>query len=238
MYDLFMRFNFSFLMVFLVFVSAFSKEIHFSSCYKGYYFFIPVIKNCISYDEIDGRGRFTTHVNTIGFLKLFKDIKYVGLSISKKDISKKFFFSQKEKDFSVEYWYEFLEGKILTKKTVKKNGKIKRITKVVDNKENYLDPFTASVVMFKSLKNKNQGFLKIFFNGKKYKIPYRISSQERLRLNGKYYSCYVIEIKPKIKGEGLIKTKGKWIVWAEKTTGFPVKVKAVFDKGIIYLNKE
>ncbi len=226
------------LLLFVLYVvQAFSKEIHFSTCYKGYYFFIPVIKNCISYDEIDGKGKFTTNVKTIGILKAFKDIKYTGIALSKNNFSERFFFIQRERDFSVEYWYEFRENLIFSNKTVKKGGNIKRFSKVIDNKDRYLDPFTASVLLFKNFKTRKEGFMKIFFNGKKYKIPYRLSGKEIIKAGKRQYRCYVVLVEPDLKGEGLLKIKGQWKLWIDEKTGFPVKVKAVFDKGIIYLKK-
>ncbi|NPA52615.1 MAG: DUF3108 domain-containing protein [Aquificae bacterium] len=229
--------NYVLLSLFLFYIGAFGKDITFSSCYKGYYFFIPVIKNCISYVEKEGEGRFTATVETIGILKAFKDIKYRGFALSINDKSKKFFFVQREKDFSVEYWYEFKDALILTKKSIKRGSVIRRFSKVVPNEEGYLDPFTATVLLFKTFRYEKEGFLSIFFDGEKYKIPYKFSKREEIRVGSKSYRCYVLVLEPRLQGEGLIKTKGKWKIWVDERTGFPVKIRAVFDKGVIVLNK-
>ncbi len=221
----------------LFFNLAFGESIIFKGCFKGYYFFIPIIENCITYIEDGNTGKFLTDVHTIGIAKVFKDLKYTGIALSEKDKSKKFFFKQKEKNLTVEYWYEFNRDKILTKKTVRKGSVIKRKQSIVPNEEGYLDPFIASVVLFKTFDKKPTGYLKIFFDGKKYKIPYKVSGKDTIKLSGKRYRCYVVELKPEVKGEGLLKTKGKWKVWIDEKTHFPVKVKAVFDKGIIYLKR-
>ncbi len=225
---------------FLVLISSFpvfSKGFMYRACYKGYFFFIPVIKNCIEYTENEKTGFFKTDVETVGILKIFKNVHYTGISVMENQNSKRFEFIQKEKNLKVFYRYIFYKGYVKTEKRKKEGKKVFIDKKVVPLDSKYQDVFTASVQMFKSLKKTKKGKIFVFYDNKTYSIPYKREKEEIIKIGRKKYSVYRVILKPRIKGEGLIKTKGNWILWIDKHTGFPVKVKAVFDKGIMYLKR-
>jgi len=216
---------------------SFSKGLEYKACYRGYYFFIPVIENCIQYSENGNDALFKTTVKTIGVLRLLKNVEYRGFSVMKSQRSEKFEFYQKEKNLEVVYRYVFHKGFVETEKRKKNRNKVFIDKKRIYLDEKYQDVFTASVSMFKNFKNKKKGKMFIFYDGKTYTIPYYLKDEDRIKVGKVEYNSYRVILKPNIRGEGLLKTRGKWIVWIDKRTGFPIKVKAVFDKGIIYLKR-
>ncbi len=210
----------------------------FKGCYKGYYLFFPIIQNCITYSEDKDLMKFETTVETLGIAKAFRKLYYTGESLIL-DKSPLFFnFIQNEKNLKVVQTYFFKNNKIIFFKKREFKGKEDIILRSL-NKDGYTDPFSASLMLYSSVPKVKKGKILVFYDGKKYKIPFKLVKEEKVKIGSKKYETYLVEIEPNVKSEGLLKTKGKWYIWIDKNMKFPVKIKASFLAGTInlYLQK-
>ncbi len=212
----------------------------FKGCYKGYYLFFPIIENCIVYSEEENSIHFYTTVETLGIAKAFRKLHYEGESFLLREKRNPIFFNfiQNEKNLKVVQTYFFNNNNIIFYKKRNFKGKESIILKNVIQ-DSYFDPFSASLILYNSIPDIKRGYIFVFYDGKKYKIPFKLIKEEKIKINSKKYDTYVVEIKPNIKSEGLLKTKGKWYIWIDKKMKFPVKIKASFLAGTInlYLQK-
>jgi hypothetical protein len=232
-----MKFLTVFLILVLSFGNSFSKD--FKGCYKGYYLFFPIIKNCIEYSDQKNFIQFNATVETLGIAKTFRKIHYYGESFVPKDNQNFSYFNfiQIEKNLKVIQTYFFNKNNIIFYKRRNFKGEENIIIKNV-LKEKYIDPFLASLLLYNSVPEKKEGKLLIFYDSKKYKVPFKVIKEEKIKVNSKRYNTYLVEVKPNIKSEGILKTRGKWYVWIDKEMKFPVKIKASFLAGTINLYLE
>ncbi len=225
------------LILMLTVQSSFGKS--FKGCYKGYYLFFPIVKNCLYYEEKQNFIEFYTTVDTLGVMKMLKNLHYEGTSLILKETKTPIFFNflQNEKDLKVVQTYFFKNNHIIFYK--KRNFKGKEFIILNDIVQNgYLDPFFSSLILYNSIPKVKKGNMFIFYDGKKYKIPFKLIKEEKIKVNSKKYDTYLVEIEPNIKSEGILKTKGKWFIWIDKEMKFPVKIKASFVVGTINLYLE
>jgi len=52
-----------------------------------------------------------------------------------------------------------------------------------------------------------------------------------IEISGKRYSTWKVLLIPEIETKGLLKPKGKWLVWVDKETNIPVKLSIKFTIG-------
>ncbi len=211
----------------------------FKGCYKGYYLFFPIIKNCVIYKEEKNLIHFSSTVKTLGIAKAVRKIYYEGESFILKENKEPIYFNfnQNEKNLNVIQTCFFYKNKIIFYKKRNFKGKENTILKILPQ-EQYIDPFSASLVLYNSIPKIKKGNIFVFYDGKKYRIPFKLIKEEKIKINSKKYNTYLVEIKPNVKSEGILKTKGKWYIWIDKKMKFPVKIKASFVVGTINLYLE
>ncbi|WP_456399584.1 DUF3108 domain-containing protein [Persephonella sp.] len=194
------------LMIFFFFSFQKSESSSDKICYKTSYYFINVAETCIEY--IYNGDNLETHIRseTIGLVKIFKDIVYEGFAVAdlKTLKPKVFYFLQKEGDVVIEHMYKFHGNFVDFNKTFKENDReIKKVSKKIEI-DNPLDPFTAHLKLLREVEFLDKGELNVFFNGKVYSLPFRTLSLEPV---------FMIEVKPRYDIEGYLKPTGRWILW-------------------------
>ncbi|RMA97250.1 DUF3108 domain-containing protein [Hydrogenothermus marinus] len=227
-------------LIFLIFFS-FLKAETLKTCYKGYYFFLPLVEDCIIYEN----GKITAKAHSTPIGSLFKKVEYSGYAIYNKENldSKKFYFVQKEGKIKFIHEYTFSKDYIFFKKTeyrLKDNQYIfrKKIEKKIKN-NNYKDPFTSSIYLYTIVKKQKEGNLNIFYDGKGYKVPFKVLNEnETIKVNGKKYKTIKVWLHPNFKTRGLLKPTGNWIIWIDKKLNIPVKMSISFTIGSFNLYLE
>ncbi len=220
---------FFFLIIFLITGLSSGKE--FKGCYEGKYLFFKIVKNCVDFSYKNDEYYFFSDVRSIGIGKVFKDIHYYGFSLSNSDNPFYFEFIQNEKELISKQYLFFTPKNIIFQK-LKPNV---NIIKLYSNDNKYLDVFLASLKFYEKIPEQKKGKIKLFFNGKKYTVPYKYIKEEKIKTDAGKFKTYKVYVYPEIQGESLLKTKGKWIVWIDKKTKFPVKIYSSFIFGTIRL---
>jgi hypothetical protein len=225
-----------YIILLFLFLYTFSYSKVLETCYKGYYFFLPLVENCITYE--DNKISATAHSTTIG--SLFKKVEYSGYSVYKEDLKPAFFyFIQIESDKKIIHSYTFSKDYIIFNKKVFKleDDKYffqKEINEKIKN-EGYVDPFLASLYLYKQIKENKNGYLNIFYDGKGYKVPFKILDKEKVQVYGKEYQTIKVYIQPDFKTSGLLKPVGNWYVWIDEKLNVPVKMRLTFSIGTFFL---
>ena len=146
-----------------------SNETEFN-CYEIKYLFLTIAELCVKYKI--GKNTIETIITATskGLFKLIKDVKYEGYSIADINLnSKKFYFYRKEKESIEIHRYIFKKNKIIANKIIKKGNNEKKENKIYAN-DNYIDPFTASLLYYRKIKKKEKIQKKIFYDGNFYYI--------------------------------------------------------------------
>jgi hypothetical protein len=205
-------------------------------CYRGYYLFFPVIVDCITYEE----NKIKAYAYSTPLGSLFKKVKYEGSSTyenkNNKLASKDFFFIQQEGKHKLIHTYIFKKNKIIYQK---RHYKLKNDRyffkeekkKIFRIKERFFDPFTSSVYLYKIIKTNKQGNIPIFYDGKFYKVPFKVEKEEKLKIDGKIYKTTKVFLNPKFETKGLLKPTGNWYLWIDNNLNIPVKMKINFTIG-------
>ncbi|WP_457642542.1 DUF3108 domain-containing protein [Persephonella sp.] len=217
----------------LLFVVSFcyGYERNIKICYNTDYFFLTVAKTCIEYRIDNDKIRTYVISKSVGIARLFKNVRYEGYAVADRKSLKpiRFYFLQKEKNLKIVHNYVFSEDHVEFSKIVEKDGKLKkRISKKIKIND-CCDPFTASLKLLESIKMKDKGKLKVFFNGKVYNIPFKVTSVSKL---------FKVEIKPEYDIEGYLKPSGRWIAWINPRENTIDKIMVRIRVGKIWLNKE
>ncbi len=218
--------------LFLLLFSFFSFSYALETCYKGYYLFLPLVEDCITYKE----NKISAYAHSTPLGSLFKKVEYKGHSIYKKNLQPEFFyFVQKEGNKKMIHRYKFSKDYILFEKEIYKLKENeykfqKKITKKIKN-ESYFDPFTASIYLYKKIKEKKEGVLKIFYDGKGYKVPFKVVKKEKIEIEGKKYKTTKVYLHPNFKTKGLLRPTGNWYIWIDEKLNIPVKLKLTFTIG-------
>jgi hypothetical protein len=194
-------------------------------CYLVEYMFIDVAKVCISYSS-NKNIKTDVKANTVGIVKFFKNIKYKGYSIVNPSFKpKEFYFHQKEKELDIKHHYIFKKNRVKVLKTI--NKKLIKYYSYI-KEDFYLEPFSSSLYLFMKKNKKNTGFLPVFYNGKIYKIPYKIKKRKNKT---------EILIDPKIEVEGIIRPRGNWILFFKDKEKFPYRMELKIAIGKITLKR-
>ncbi len=208
-----------------------SREL--TACYKAYFFIFPVARSCITYKVKGGLLEIKSFVKTVGVGRLAHKVNNRGGVVIKLASlnPEHFFFHQEEGRFkrSMVYYFNDKDNSIRIKVT-KYIGLTDEIEEVVDeihSYDGYKDPFTASIDLYTEVGTKKKGYLKVFYDGEKYKIPYFIIGE--VVVAGR--EVWLVEVEPDIKTEGLMKPKGKWYLWIDKRRRLPLKMELGFTLG-------
>ena len=194
-------------------------------CYLVEYMFIDVAKVCISY-SLDKEITTNIKAGTIGIVKFFKNIEYKGFSKAYSSFKpKEFYFHQKERELDIKHHYIFKKNRVKILKKI--NEKLIRYYSYI-KEDFYLEPFSSSLYLFNRRNGKKAGFLPVFYNGKIYKIPYKIKKRKNKT---------EILINPKIEVEGIIRPRGKWVLFFKEKEIFPYKMELKIAIGKITLKR-
>jgi len=205
------------------------------TCYTGYYFFIPLIRDCITYNLSEGKVYAHAFSTSIG--SIFKKVEYKGYSLyDKKTLnSRYFYFLQFEGKLRMIHEYKFNNNFIyFSKQIYRRKDKKYRLEKLIKRKyplKGYLDPFTASIYLYKKIEGKKKGNLKIFYDGKGYTVPFKVIKEENIYLDGRIYKTLKIFLHPEFKTKGLLRPTGDWFLWIDKKLSIPVKMELSFTIG-------
>ncbi len=190
-------------------------------------------RSCISYKIKGSLLEIKSFIETVGVGKLAHKVNNKGGAKIKLGSlhPEHFFFHQEEGRFkrSMVYYFNEEDNSIKIKVT-KYKGLTDEVEKVVDeihSYDGYKDPFTASIDLYTEVGSRKKGYLKIFYDGRKYKIPYFVVGEEMI--DGR--EVWLVEVEPDIKTEGLMKPKGKWYLWIDKRRRLPIKMELEFTLG-------
>lgn len=206
-------------------------------CYDVEVLIFKVGESCISYKEKDDEIIIESFMRTVNIGSMAKKVDDNGYAIAKKNglIPKKFVFNQKEGNFKRFQSYDFEEDKIKVRET-----KYKDLSDIVEKEEYKIyqhngerDPYTLALFFFKEAFVSKEGFLKLFYDDQSYQIPYQVLKDEKIKIRQKIFDTKKVLIKPIIKGKGLLKPKGNWYIWIDKSTQFPVKMSVGFIIGSV-----
>jgi hypothetical protein len=205
-------------------------------CYRIYYLFFPVAENCATYKAKGKELIIEASAKTVVLGKIVKPIHNWGVAIS--DLAslkpKEFIFYQREGSFKRDHLYKFYGSVVRTKiiKYRKKTDKVERVfEKVFWLGDKYVDPFTASAVIYKSIPEKKEGLVRIFYDGRGQSVEYKLVGEERVRTELGNFATWKVELTPNITTRGLLSPKGRWYIWIDKNSKIPVKLKVTFTIG-------
>ncbi len=190
-------------------------------------------RSCISYKINGGILEIKSFIETVGVGKLAHKVNNKGGAKIKLGSlhPEHFFFHQEEGEFKRSMVYYFNEeDNSIRMKVTKYRGLTDEVERFVDEThsyDGYMDPFTASIDLYTEVGARKKGYLKIFYDGRKYKIPYFVVGEEMI--DGR--EVWLVEVDPGIKTEGLMKPKGKWYLWIDKRRRLPLKMELEFTLG-------
>jgi hypothetical protein len=73
----------------------------------------------------------------------------------------------------------------------------------------------------------------MFYDDKKYHIPYKVVGEEEIKVPAGNYYARVVDVSPNVETKGLLRPKGKWKLWIEKDNLFPVRMQLFFVLGSV-----
>ncbi len=214
---------------------SWTKEL--TACYRAYFIFIPVAETCITYED---KGRFlhvSSFVRTINVGKLVKRVYNRGEAlIGKEHLSPiSFRYYQEEGEFKRYQEYRFNDGKIHVRevKYKKLSDQIEKSEEKTYDYSNYVDPYTASLILYRDTAVKGNGDVLMFYDDKRYTLPYAVLEKDRVLMDVGEFETRMVEVYPNIDTKGLLKPKGRWYLWIDKRTYLPVKMKLSFIIGSV-----
>ncbi len=220
---------------------SFSKELE--VCYRIYYLFFPVAENCVKYRVKGEELIVEAFAKTVVLGKIVKPIHNWGVAVSdvKSLKTKEFLFYQREGTFKRDHEYKFY-GELVKVRIVKyrkDSDKVERVwERIFRVGDYYVDPFTASAVIYRDILKRSEGRVKIFYDGRKQEVKYRLLGEEKISTELGRFDTWKVELRPNISTRGLLKPRGRWLMWVDKRTRVPVKLKISFvigtATGVVY----
>ena len=217
----------------LITIASISLSKELNACYKAYFFIFPVAKSCITYRIEGNLMKISSEIKTVGVGSIAHKVHNRGGAIIKLDSlePKHFFFKQKEGRYrrDMNYMFNINKNKI-DMHVIKYKGTTENIEREYKKSltyDGYNDPFTASIKLYLEAGSKKKGYIFLFYDGRKYKIPYFLIGEEEVEGRKTWY----IEVEPNIKTGGLLKPEGKWYLWIDKEMKIPIKMELEFIIG-------
>jgi len=204
-------------------------------CYEARFIFKLGV-SCISYETLEnGIMHVKSEAKTVPPVSAFKKFTQEAQAFvySSPLKSKTSFLVEKGASYTTthDYIYEKDNVKFTVEKTKKKSGEIKKTKKGEYNEEDLFDPFAATLkIQFESADKKN-GTVKIFFEGKKYNVPYTRTGRETINIKGITYNTRHIYLEPRVITDGKLKPKGKWYFWVDEKTNMLVRMEVGLSIG-------
>lgn len=214
---------------------SFSLGQELRACYRAYLVFMPVAETCIAYKREGNHLKVESFVRTINAGKLVKRVhNRGGVLIELPDLKPRhFFYHQEEGEFKRHQEYTFGNGKI---KVVEVH--FAGLTQDIERREEkeyeykgFVDPYTASLVLYRESARAEQGTVKMFYDDKEYWLPYAVKGKEKVETLAGKFLARKVEVHPNIETKGLLKPKGVWHLWLDEETSLPVKMELKFVIG-------
>ncbi len=218
-------------------LTVLSKEL--TTCYSIYFLVFPVAESCVTYVYKGSKIAIKSWAKTVVVGRLVKRVNSWGEAeiIGLRPITFRLF--QREGNFKRDHSYVFgNEGVIYRIIRYKKEGKEVK-EGVYESTVVLVDPFTASLLVYIDTPNFVDSTIPIFYDAKVQQIIYRTVGEERVDVFDRTYDTWKVILIPKIETEGVLKPKGKWVLWIDKKTLIPVRLKIGFTIGSahVYLKK-
>lgn len=212
------------------------------ACYRAYLFYMPAAETCITY-RLEGKNlRVSSFVRTVNVGKLVKRVYNRGsATVGLPELEPRYFsYYQEEGDFKRYQEYRFEEGKIkvLEIKYVELTDKIERREEKEYRYRGFVDPYTASLMLYRDSARTDKGTVKMFYDDKEYWIPYSVVGRERVETPAGSFLARKLEVYPNIETKGLLKPKGKWYLWIDEESNLPVRMDLKFVIGSAYARLE
>ncbi|MEN3033892.1 MAG: DUF3108 domain-containing protein [Aquificaceae bacterium] len=220
-----------------LFLISFLEASELKACYRAFIGFLPVAETCISY-KLKGESLLVeSNVKTVSAGKIVKRVKNRGSSSILLDglEPKVFEYYQEEGNFKRYQRYQFEANKINTLE-IEYEGLSEKVESTEEKTFEYrgfVDPYTASLRLYKEIQKSERGDIKIFYDRKEYLVPYTVTSQEQIKTQAGTFNTRVVEVSPAIQTKGLLRPKGNWKLWIDKRTNLPVRMDLGFVIGSV-----
>ncbi len=222
-------------LILLPFAFSFANKL--TACYKAYFVFLPVAETCITYEDRGKELYVSSVVRTINVGKLVKRVYNRGQAVIEKatlqPISFKYY--QEEGEFKRYQEYTFKDGKIYVKevKYKKLTDQIEKSEEKVYQEAGYVEPYTASLLLYRDSAVKNHGNILMFYDDKRYVIPYSVLKRDSIDTDLGTFNTRMIEVYPNIETKGLLKPRGKWHLWIDEDMYLPIRMSLSFVIGSV-----
>ncbi len=214
---------------------GFSSAQELKACYKAYLLFLPVAETCITYKQQNNNLKVESFVRTINVGKLVKRVyNRGGAEIELPELSpRRFVYYQEEGEFKRYQEYIFGNGKIKTTeiKYVKLSEQIEKKEEKEYNYKGFVDPYTASLILYRDSASVDKGTVKMFYDDKEYWLPYGVIGRGKMDTPAGSFITRKIEVHPNIETKGLLKPRGTWYLWIDEETNLPVRMELKFVIG-------
>lgn len=224
-------------LLFLIFLPLTSVANKLTACYKAYFIFLPVAETCITYEDLGKDLYISSVVRTVNVGKLVKRVYNRGQVLIEKEALKpiSFKYYQEEGEFKRYQEYRFRDGKIYTKeiKYKKLSDQVEKSEEKVYQEAGYVEPYTASLLLYRDSALKNYGNILMFYDDKQYVLPYSVLGRENIDTDLGTFNTRMVEVYPNIETKGLLKPRGKWYLWVDEDSYLPVKMSLSFVIGSV-----
>ncbi|MFN7065386.1 MAG: DUF3108 domain-containing protein [Aquificaceae bacterium] len=198
------------------------------ACYRAYLFLLPVAETCITYRQEGDKLKTESFVKTINVGKLVKRVYNKGEAIiSLSDLKPiHFVYYQEEGEFKRFQEYRFSEDRIRVTeiKYVKLTDEIEKREEKEHIYRGYVDPYTASLMLYKDTARFESGTVRMFYDDKEYILPYSVKGMERIG----EFNARKVEVYPNIETKGLLRPRGTWYLWVDQETNLPIRMELKF----------
>jgi len=215
----------------LLFAFLFSYGAEVTYCQKAYYFIFPVGYSCATY-KLEGDKLLLEGWTKSSFLgSVVKKLEVKSTSHSRKDLtSERFFVELKTPTVRKVHRYAFEGNKVFYEIVVEEEGKERQVKRGELVVSSPVDPFLAGILLYLTADEKKRR-LKFFYDGREQEVLYQVVGEEKLERIGREWDTYKVLVEPKVKTSGFLVPKGKWLVWIDKKTRLPVRLKIAFTIG-------
>ncbi|WP_457601343.1 DUF3108 domain-containing protein [Hydrogenivirga sp.] len=207
----------------------YSKELE--TCYRVYFWFLPVAESCVDYVLNGKELRIRSWAKTIVIGKLVKRVNSWGEATLVNLKPKSFSLFQREGSFVRDHVYLFLKRGV-DYRIVRYKREGEEVKEGFFESSVFLfDPFSTSFLVYLDTPNYRGGTVNVFYDAKIQNVHYRTVGEETVEVFDKRYSTWKVLLIPEIETKGLLRPRGKWFVWVDKSTNIPVKLSIKFTLG-------
>ncbi len=205
------------------------------TCYSVYFLFFPVAESCVIYRYEGSRLLIRSWVKTVVVGRIVKRVNSWGEAeiIGFRPLT--FELYQREGSFKRDHRYVFDDRGVLYR-IVKYEDKGKKVEEgFLSSSIILVDPFTATFLIYTDTPNFVRSTIPLFYDAKVQHIDYRTVGEEKVEIFGKVYDTWKVVLIPRIETRGVLKPKGRWVLWIDKKTLIPVRLKVGFTLGSVHV---